>query len=565
MEATINKQLPREVFTTNWARLKQERQPVFDHCREINQSFMPRTGRFFEEQPNARAGRRNLGIYDNTATRAAQTTAASILTTASSEAKPWFRLSTGDTNLDKLWEVRVYLDDVTRQILDTFSQSNVYQVLHQMYLELVLYGTACAILTEDDEDLIRLIPLTFGEYCLITDAAGRVVGLYREVQMTCEQLVTKFGKDRVSPGVLKEMESNQLTNWHKVLHVIEPRDRYDPSSESPLDRKWRSVYLELDCGDNKEYQGLLKESGYDRFPVIAPRWDVQGHDVYGTSPAMTCLGDVQSLQQAQFRLHQAIDYKTKPPVQLPPAMRGAEVDMSPGGRNYIGGTQPAKNLFDVNLEIDAMRELIIDIRERILSAMLVDVFLSLLSASDTTQRTAEEIRERRDEKFQLLGPVTNRLGSEQHAPLVVFTFYELMKANKLPPMPAILSERTLRVEFISVLAQAQKAIATVGVDRMMANVMAIGQTQPKIWNKIDLYYWADFYSERYAIDPKLIRPTKDAVAAEEAQNLAMAAKEQALHAEQMSKTFKNVADARAQEPITGPEANELFSGAAPAA
>ncbi len=564
-EEMINGAPARTVYTTNYNRLKQEREPIFDHCREINKMMTPRTGRFFDTAPNSRPGRRNDGIYDNTATRGIQTTAASLLTTASSPARPWFRLSTGNKDLDSEWVVRVWLEDVRQKILDTFQESNVYQALHQMYQELVTYGTACAVMVEDLEDIVRLQVLTFGEYCLVTDSSGRVTALYRELRMTTEQLVKKFGESKCSSAVQQEFKNpGQLHNWHKVLHIVEPRDRYDPTKEDPQNRAWRSLYMELECGaENDSYNALLSESGYDQFPVLAPRWDVQGHDVYGMSPAMNCLGDVESLQQAQFRLHQAVDYKTKPPVALPTAMRGSEVDMNPGGKTYISGAQPAKSLFEVTLDIQACLELIRGIQDRINASLFVDVFLSLLSASDTTQRTAEEIRERRDEKFQLLGPVVDRMGTELHDPLITFTFGALLKRAELPQMPDVLSATKLRVEFVSVLAQAQKAIATVGTDRMMANVMAIGQTKPEIWDKIDLYYYVDYQAERLGVDPKITVPTDKAVAVAEARNRALAAQQQAMLAEQSSKAVKNVADASAaspQEPITGPQAAGLFSG-----
>jgi hypothetical protein len=61
----------------------------------------------------------------------------------------------------------------------------------------------------------------------------------------------------------------------------------------------------------------LRESGYKRFNVLAPRWDVAGGDIYGNSPGMEALGDVKQLQQEQLRKSQGIDYMSNPPLQVP--------------------------------------------------------------------------------------------------------------------------------------------------------------------------------------------------------------------------------------------------------
>lgn len=568
---TINGQTPRQLFTSNYERLKQERLETLAHCREINRLFMPRTGRFFEDRPNSRPGRRNDGIYDNTATRGVRTTAASLQSTTSSPARPWFRLrlannggfGSASANNFELDEGTRWLDAVRNKILDTFQGSNVYQSLHQIYLELVLYGTAVAIMVEDKDSIMRLQTLTFGEYCLDMAPDGKPNALYRELRMTTSQLVKKFGIDKCSPAVAAEFRNNQLNNWHDVLHVIEPRDRYDPTKEDPENRAWRSTYMELAVGDDdKGYAGLLSDGGYDRFPVLAVRWDVQGADVYGTSPAMDCLGDVQSLQQAQFRMHQAFDYKTKPPMGLPSAMRGSEINMQPGGKTFVTGTTPAQPLWQVQLQLNEAIEVIRDIQARIHSSLFVDVFLSLLNANDTTQRTAEEIRERRDEKFQLLGPVVDRLSDECHEPLITWAFYMLQTAGMLPPLPDGLDSATVRIEFISVLAQAQKAIQTVSTDRIIGTVMAVGQQKAEIWDKIDVYALVDHLTDRYGGDPSIIVGTDKAMAVAEARNRLNAAKEQALMAEQMAGAAKDVGSVPTQAPLTGAAAADLFSGGA---
>ncbi len=557
---TINGKSPRQLLLSNYERMKQERFPVLGHCREINTLFMPRTGKFFEQLPNHRAGTKNSGIYDGTATRAARTTAASLQSTTSSPARPWFRISTGEREIDNDHSVRLWLDEVRNKILEEFQESNVYQSLHQLYLELVLYGTGAALLSDDLEEGLRMSPLTFGEYCIDAAPSGRVDTLYREISMTTGQMVKRFGIDKCSHVVQAQFRNQERHTWHKILHVIEPNDAYDPTIEDPEQKKWRSVYVEIAVGDTHE--SVLSEGGFDRFPALVVRWEVQGADVYGVSPAMDCLGDVQSLQQTQLRLHQSFDYMTKPPMALPTAMRGKEVSLLPGAKNYVPGNTPAQPMWQPNLSIAEVHEVIRSLHDRIHSALFVDVFLSLLSSSDTTQRTAEEIRERRDEKFQLLGPVSDRLSDECHEPLVQFAFHTLLEEGEFPPIPDALSGSSLKIEFISVLAQAQKAIQTVSTDRILGTVMALANAgRIEVWDKINIPALIDHLFDRYGGDPKLLVSNEEATAIAKARDRANAAKEQMLLAEQASKAAKNVGDtAQALTPVSGDQAIAQFSG-----
>ncbi|MDM3671847.1 portal protein, partial [Proteus mirabilis] len=52
-------------------------------------------------------------------------------------------------------------------------------------------------------------------------------------------------------------------------------------------KPFKSVYFEV-AGDNEK---VLRDSGYDEFPIMAPRWEVNGEDVSGSScPGMLALG-----------------------------------------------------------------------------------------------------------------------------------------------------------------------------------------------------------------------------------------------------------------------------------
>ena len=62
----------------------------------------------------------------------------------------------------------------------------------------------------------------------------------------------------------------------------------------------------------------------------------------------------------------------------------------------------------------------------------------------------------------------------------------------------------LNVEFVSMLAQAQRAIGTNGVDRFIGNLGVVAQMKPEVLDKFDGDRWADHYSEMLGVDPRMI-------------------------------------------------------------
>jgi hypothetical protein len=275
---------------------------------------------------------------------------------------------------------------------------------------------------------------------------------------------------------------------------------------------------------------------------------------------MEALGDVKQLQHEQLRKAQAIDYQTKPPLQVPTSMKNRDVDSLPGGITYV---DPAGNgirsAFDVNLRLDYLLQDIQDCRGRVSGAFYADLFLMLATAPNT-RMTATEVAERHEEKLLMLGPVLERLHNELLDPLIDITFNRMIQSGVLPPAPEELQGMDLNVEFVSMLAQAQRAIGTNAVDRFVGNLGAIAQMKPDILDKFDADQWADIYADMLGVDPSLIVADKEVALVRQTRNQAMAAKEQAAAMQQQSQTVKNMAQAPTGSNNALTDVMNMFSG-----
>ena len=286
----------------------------------------------------------------------------------------------------------------------------------------------------------------------------------------------------------------------------------------------------------------LRESGFRHFNVLAPRWHKVGNDVYGQSPAMDALGDSRQLQHQHLRKANAIDYQTKPPIQLPTSARGQENNLLPGGVSFFDvtdGRNAARTMWDVQLNLQHLREDIQDTRERIRSAMYSDLFL-MLANIDNSNMTATEVAERHEEKLVQLGPVLERLHNELLAPLVENTFARCLEVGMVPTPPKELQGAELQVEFISTLAQAQRAIGVNSIDRFVANLGVIAQFKPDVLDKFDQDKWADSYSDMMGIDPEMIVSNE---------KVALARKSRAEQAARMQQAEQAAVEAKAAQSL----------------
>jgi len=538
-----------EKIRSRKAQLWAERNTFEPQYRDLAKHILPKSGRFLTSDRNKGSSSSFNKILDSTPTKAARVMAAGMMAGMTSPARPWFRLATPDPDLMKYKPVQLWLDEVQNMMRTVFARSNTYRILHGMYAELGVFGTAATIITPDFDNIIHCHGLTVGEYAIACNAKGQVDTIYREFDMPVHAVVREFGIENCSETVKQAFNSGKLDQWVTVLHVIEPRD---VRGKSPLakNKPWASIYMESSRNDAEDK--FLREGGFDYFPALAPRWEVIGGDIYGSSPGMEALGDIKQLMHDQRTTTRAMDYQANPPVQIPIQMKNSSygLDLLPGGENYVDQNSPnggIRSAFEVNLRIDYMLQHIQDIRSRINGAFYADLFLML--ANDTRSNiTATEISERHEEKMLMLGPVLERLQNEMLDPLIDITFTQCLNAkvggqSVLPPPPPELQGMDLKVDFISTLAQAQKQVGAGALMGLMQTVGVVGKFSPQALDKIDFDQVLDVYADLTNQNPTVIRDDNEVDELRAGRAAAEAQQQKAAQMAQMAPAMNQMAGA----------------------
>lgn len=571
-DGAITRESLRERLVRRLGQLKGERELYQSDWQELASYFVPRQERYLQGSTQNPGRSRSSKIVRNTPLTARNVFTAGMMAGLTSPARPWFRLTTPDPALSEYGPVKAWLWAVEQRMREIFARSNFYNALPTSYQTLGTFATTCLLALEDPKDVVRFYPQALGTYWLGQSNRLQVDTMYREFQLTVRQVVQEFGED--APLSLRTRGLIDNKNWEQkidIVHAVEPNSDYQHGAIGPRGMRWRSCYFEK----TGERDVLLAERGYEESPVLAPRWDVIGNETYGSDcPGMIALPATKALMVQERRKAQAIDKLVTPPLAAPTALRNQLIDAVAGGTTYFDSTQGnvgVKPLYEVRPDINA---LVADIQEtggEIEQAWFVDLFLAISRMEGVQPRNVMELAERKEEKLLQLGPALERLNDELLDPCIDRVFSIMVRASKplwdgvmdgepmIPAPPQELEGMDLRVEYISILAQAQKAIGVSSLDRLVAftgNLATLKQ-DPSVWDKLDTDQAIDEYGEMLGGSPLVVRSDDDVEKLRKGRQQQQAAQQLAAAAQPMAQAARGVKDLAGAVPQDGSALTQL--------
>lgn len=428
----------------------------------------------------------NTAIADPTATLAVRVCASGLMSGLASPSRPWFKVIPAVKRMEIDAASRQWLDDIEDRMYTVIAGSNFYNAFAQECEDLVVFGTAPSLTYEDKSDLIRMYNPAVGEYYLANGATGRIDGLYRLFVMTVAQMADFFGSENLSPEVasLWNEKGNQLDVERQVAHCVEPNFGVglDNVGKLPGNFTWRETYWLWGQGGARP----LSRRGFVDQPFTAARWSTQSNDAYGRSPGMDILPDVMQLQVMTKRMAEAIEKQVRPPLVGSMELKNKPTSTLPGHLTYVTNVkdQGIKPIYEVMPDVRGMSENIMAIERRIQSGMFNDLFL-MLEQKLNDEMTAYEVAQKIQEKLQVLGPVIESLLSESLKPKLKRIFNILKRKGMIDPPPPSLKGIPLDIEFVSMLALAQKGAATGGIERLIQLVGGMYAVYPQVKDNIN--------------------------------------------------------------------------------
>lgn len=480
-------------------------------------------------------------ILDPTGTIAARTLANGLMNGITSPARPWFRLRLAEFGNDiegypkpfKIW-----LEEVARRMLVIMGESNFYTAMGMLYLELAGFGTSAIIIYEDFEQVIRCYNSPMGEYRLMQDNRRMVSGYARTMNMSVKQTVQEFGIDNVSEQtrIAYKAGGAQLLQSVAIAHLIEENNQDDPTAIHPS-FKFREFYWERSHQTKGE---MLRIKGYHEKPIIAPRWELMGNDTYGTSPSMDALPEIKQLQLETKQKGQALDKMIRPPIVADVALRNQPTALLPGGISYVPSASSvgAKAIYTVNPPLQDMTMDMMKLQERIKIIYYNHLFRNV-SELDTV-RSAAEIYERKAEDMIQLGPIYERFENEALDPAVNRVFNIMLRKELLPPLPEGLDTGTINIQYVSVLADAQRSVTTGSIERFMQVVGQLAAAVPEVLKIPDYDALVREYASRLNVPSMVIKSRQEVQQELEEEKKQIAAQQAALVGGELTNAAKNL-------------------------
>lgn len=535
--------LLRERLDKRFGALDRDRQPFISDYKSLSQFVAPHRGRFqIEAKKNTGIADRS-SIINNEAGFALRILSSGMMAGATSPSRPWFKLKPTNGNLMEIESVRWYLSDVENMMREMFNSTNLYKTLQNVYAELGTFGTAPMAVMFDPENVMHCISFTAGTYYLAQNTKGRINAFYREFRMTVEQVVTTFGLDNCTERTRNMWARKEFDQEIIVRHVLEPNNSPDEMPSFQKGKAYICAYYERGTNEKK----FLELKGFDYFPIVCVRWETVGEDVYSSNcPAIEALGDTKQLQLMEKEKTFGVQTYTKPPMRASAENKDITARLYPGGvsmANYTGEKSGFEPLYQQNMNLQHVRADIEVIEGRIGRFFYADLFL-MLSQMDRTQMTATEVAERHEEKLLMLGPVLESIHSELLNPLIDLAYRYLEQAGKLPEPPQVLEGEQLKVEYVSILAQAQQAIGVGTIERVAGYVgnlvKSTGDTS--FLDKFDGDQSIDEYARMVGAPAKIIRSDEAVEAMRAKRNQTQEAAQVAEMAQSAAGTAKTLAE-----------------------
>lgn len=505
------------------AAMQAERRPFWGLWQELANFYLPKRYVWLNNSNQRIANAKNPYILDPTGTDAARTLAAGMMNGITSPSRPWFSVRLAGFDMAQNDEAQRWCDEVTRRILLVMAESNYYNALAIMYLDLVVFGSAAMLIYEDYDSTIRCYNPALGEFFFGQDHRLSVNRFAREFTLNVNQVVSQFGEENCSETVRGHWQAGgaRLLQPVKIVHIIEPNN--DGKGSVPKRFRFREIYYEQSGPEGE----VLSAKGFRELPGIFPRWELTANDSYGTSPAMDALPDVIQLQFETRKKAQGIDKQINPPVIADVQLQHKPTALMANGVSYVAGINNVgvKPVYNVAPPLQDLTMDIRDVQARIKQTFHNDLFL-MISQLDTV-RSAAEIGARREEKLVLLGSVLERFENEALDPSINRIFSIMNRAGLIPPAPESIQDADIEIQYVSILSTAQRAVQAAPMEQWLAMVGNIGSLVPEV---LDIPNWEEAvrnYGQDIGVQARNMRSREETAARRAQREEQLAAQEAA--------------------------------------
>lgn len=531
--------------------IRGERSNWETHWEEIAERVLPRQRGFVGDRTDGE--KKTERIFDSRPMIALERFAAVMDSMLTPRQQKWHNLRTTDDRLNRDHDVKAWFYQVNNILFNARYEpkANFAGQNAERWISVGAFGTGVLFTDFVAGQGLRYRNVNLRDTYFLENHQGLIDTVFRLLKLTARQAVQKWGEDKMPERVMKAFESpNRANEKFEFLHVVAPRENYDPERSDAKGKPFVSMYIAL-----PDKTLVAPEGGYNSFPYSISRYVTAPDEVYGRSPAMVALPDIKMLNEMAKTDIRAAHKLVDPPILLHDdgVLGGGAmtVNMRPGGLNVGGVNRDGRQLiqpFSTGARVDINEVKMDQRRSAIDDAFLITLFQILV---ETPRMTATEALIRAQEKGMLLTPTMGRQQSEAIGPLIEREIDLLMFYGMLPPIPDALAEAGGEYEIVydSPMSRMQRAEELVGVQRTMELLAPFANMDPTILDVFNKDELARITAEVSGVPMPIIRSPREIEAIREQRAQAEQEAQMMASAQPLAGAMKDAA-----------QANELLQG-----
>ncbi len=244
-----------------------------------------------------------------------------------------------------------------------------------------------------------------------------------------------------------------------------------------------------------------------------------------------------------------------------------KINRAPGAINFVpDGVQMAAYpaITPGAQRIEGLMKTVAEKRQQIASGFYNDLMIMLTQQQGGMQMTAREVAERHEEKLLMLGPVLEQFHNEVLEIMTLRSFGICMRNGYLPPMPEEITKDELKVNFVSLLAQAQQMVDMPAITNTVGLVGNLVGLAPEVLDNLDVDEIARQSAIINGAPEKILRSPEDVEQLRKERAEKQAQQEQQMQmmaAAGPTKQFADAAEVMSKTPINGQNVLDQMMGA----
>ena len=445
------------------------------------------------------SGSINRALYAHEGRQAVIDFAAGMHGNATNPTQRWFSFEVSKEDL-AVPERKKWADDTEDKMYELMSETNFMQQIHEFYIQLGQFNTACMMSEADLKTGVRFRTRKMRDLYFAEASNGEVNMVYFYYTLTAKQMKEVWG-NKIPERVQAMLDSNNVEDEVDLVHVVMPRKE---GREDALDAKmmpWASYHI------TEEQPEIIEEGGYIELPYHIARFYKQDGDVYGIGPSFYLLPCMRQLNFYKTKDAENVEIQLNPPVIFPSddyiipdqvgprtIIIGDEVSTGQAVRKLDIAGDPVIGERAIAREVEALQK-----------GFFLDRFSTLQGI--TKELTATETAQLINESTRYLGPVVGRINTMLRG-LLERTFRLYMEAGLLPVPPKGMTNYKIRFE--SFLTRSQRASELADLDAWLNRSAQIAQFKPDSLDNINadeiIRGTSDIHGikQRYLNDPEVV-------------------------------------------------------------